>query len=154
MESCIQTFLDFARPPRSERRRTDLGDRIRRAVALIEGRARRQAVTLSVGLPAAPVLVEIDPEQIQQVLLNLLLNALDAMPGGGTIRLSVTRIPWPAGDGNGRPAVSQAVEVLIEDTGPGVAPHIRARLFEPFVSSKETGLGLGLSICNRLVEAH
>jgi two-component system sensor histidine kinase HydH len=154
METCIQTFLDFARPPRSERRRTDLGDRIRRALALIEGRARRQNVAPSVTLPPAPVLVEIDPEQIQQVLLNLLLNALDAMPGGGTVRLTVARVPWSSDAVNGRAGLNHAVEVRIQDTGSGIAPQIRARLFEPFVSSKETGLGLGLSICKRLVEAH
>ncbi len=153
MESCIQTFLDFARPPRAERRRTDLNDRIRRAVALVEGRARRQGVALAVDLPPAPVSLEIDPEQIQQVLLNLLLNALDAMPGGGTVRLSVARTHWPL-DGNGHPPGTSAIEIRIQDTGPGIAPHIRQRLFEPFVSSKETGLGLGLSICKRLIEAH
>jgi signal transduction histidine kinase len=154
MESCIQTFLDFARPPRSERRRTDLGDRIRRALALVEGRARRQGVALEVNLAPTPVLVEIDPEQIQQVLLNLLLNALDAMPGGGAVRLSVAAVPTRSADDNGHPDRERALEVRIQDTGPGIAPHIRARLFEPFVSSKETGLGLGLSICKRLVEAH
>jgi signal transduction histidine kinase len=154
MESCIQTFLDFARPPRCERRRTDLGDRIRRALALIEGRARRQKVELVCDLPPAPILVEIDPEQIQQVLLNLLLNALDAMPGGGVVRLSVSPVPWRSAGDNGHADLGQALEVRIQDTGPGIAPHIRARLFEPFVSSKETGLGLGLSICKRLVEAH
>jgi two-component system sensor histidine kinase HydH len=153
METCIQTFLDFARPPRAERRRTDLDDRIRRALALIEGRARRQGVALNVELPPAPVSLEIDPEQIQQVLLNLLLNALDAMPGGGAVRLSVSRASLSV-DGNGHTSEGPAVEVRIQDTGPGIAPHIRQRLFEPFVSSKETGLGLGLSICKRLIEAH
>jgi signal transduction histidine kinase len=153
MESCIQTFLDFARPPRAERRRTDLNDRIRRALALIEGRARRQGVSLNSDLPPAPVLLEIDPEQIQQVLLNLLLNTLDAMPGGGSVCLSVTRATQPA-DGNGQTPANPAIEVRLQDTGPGIAPHIHQRLFQPFVSSKETGLGLGLSICKRLIEAH
>jgi signal transduction histidine kinase len=153
METCIQTFLDFARPPRAERRRCDLNDRIRRALALVEGRARRQGVVLHADLPTESVLVDIDAEQIQQVLLNLLLNSLDAMPGGGTVRLAVTRSTWPA-DGNGHTSGLPALEVRIEDTGPGIAPHIRQRLFEPFVSSKETGLGLGLSICKRLIEAH
>jgi signal transduction histidine kinase len=153
MESCIQTFLDFARPPRAERRRTDLNDRVRRALALIEGRARRQGVSLNSDLPPAPVLLEIDPEQIQQVLLNLLLNALDAMPGGGSVCLSVTRATQPA-DGNGQTPANPAIEVRLQDTGPGIAPHIHQRLFQPFVSSKETGLGLGLSICKRLIEAH
>jgi signal transduction histidine kinase len=144
METCIQTFLDFARPPASERRRCDLVPVVRRALALAEVRARRQGVALSAELPPGPVELSIDAAQVQQVLLNLLLNALDALPGGGTVRVEV------------RPATPEepAVAVRVRDSGPGIAPRIRERLFEPFVSSKETGLGLGLSISRRLVEAH
>src|SRR3979409_2076441 len=76
------------------------------------------------------------------------------MPSGGTARLTVSRVPQTPGDGNGNGAGGQAVEVRIQDSGPGIAPSIRERLFEPFVSSKETGLGLGLSICKRLIDGH
>jgi signal transduction histidine kinase len=144
MEQCIQLFLDFARPPRSERRRTDLVGVVRRALALVEGRARRQNVVLRAEVPEGPLYLLIDPEQIHQVLVNLLLNALDALPRGGTASVRLVR---PAGSGG-------PVEVQVRDTGPGIAPRIRERLFEPFVSSKENGLGLGLSISKRLVEAH
>jgi signal transduction histidine kinase len=144
METCIQTFLDFARPPVSERHRRDLLPVVRRALTLAEVRARRQQVTLSATLPPGPVDLDIDAAQVQQVLLNLLLNALDALPQGGTIRVEV----WPA------TTEKPTVEVAVRDSGPGIAPRIRERLFEPFVSSKETGLGLGLSISRRLIEAH
>jgi two-component system sensor histidine kinase HydH len=140
MEQCIQMFLDFARPPRSERRRADLVEVIRRAIALVEGRARRQRVQVTTDLPSTAIYLFIDPEQIQQVVLNLLLNALDALPRGGTARIEVL--------------VGKEVQVRVSDTGPGIAPRIQERLFEPFVSSKETGVGLGLSICKRLIEAH
>lgn len=143
IEQCLQTFLDFARPPRCERRWADLLDVVRRAVTLVEGRAHHQKVTLTTQLPAGPVQLKIDPEQVHQVLVNLLLNALDALPRGGTIRLEV-----------GCRESAGVVEVRVRDTGPGILPSIRGRLFEPFVSSKETGLGLGLSICRRLIEAH
>jgi signal transduction histidine kinase len=146
MEQCIQTFLDLARPPRSERRQTDLAGVVRRSLLLVEGRAKRQKVAINVDLPPDPVSLEIDPEQIHQVLVNLLLNALDAQPRGGRIDVSVGRTKGPDG--------KAAVEVRVEDGGLGVIPRVRERLFEPFVSSKETGLGLGLSICKRLVEAH
>jgi two-component system, NtrC family, sensor histidine kinase HydH len=141
MEQCIQTFLDFARPPRSERRRSDLVAVLQRALLLVEGRMRRQKVSLDAELPSAPLFLDIDPEQIHQVVVNLLLNALDAMPRGGTLRVSLGR-------------KEGTVKVQVRDTGAGIAPRIRERLFEPFVSSKETGLGLGLSICKRLIEAH
>jgi two-component system sensor histidine kinase HydH len=146
MEQCIQMFLDFARPPRSERRRADLIEVIRRALALVEGRARRQKVSLTADLPREAVYLMIDPEQVRQVVVNLLLNSLDALPRGGTAHLEVLV-------GNGQSPFPR-VEVRVSDTGPGIAPRIRDRLFEPFVSSKETGMGLGLSICKRLIEAH
>jgi signal transduction histidine kinase len=143
METCIQTFLDFARPPTSERRRTDLLAVVRRSLALVEGRARRQHVTFKTDLPPGPVELMIDGEQIHQVLVNLMLNGLDAMPHGGELRLAVRRTDDPP-----------RVTVRIHDSGPGIAAPILARLFEPFVSGKETGLGLGLSISRRLIEAH
>jgi signal transduction histidine kinase len=141
MEKYIQTFLDFAKPPRSERRACDLLAVVRRAVSLVEGRARRQRVDVEQGAPAGDVRLNIDPEEIQQVLVNLLLNALDALPRGGSIRVEVE----PQGGG---------VEVRVSDNGPGIPPQVHDRLFEPFVTSKENGVGLGLSICKRLVEAH
>jgi signal transduction histidine kinase len=144
MEASIQTFLDFARPPHAERRRCDLLAVVRRSLALVEGRARRQGVRCQADLPPGPVEVDIDAEQIHQVLLNLLLNSLDFLPHGGEIRLEVR----PATPG------SPLATVTVRDTGPGLAPRVRERLFEPFVSGKETGLGLGLSISRRLVEAH
>lgn len=143
MEMCIQTFLDFARPPRTERRPTDLLAVIRRAVSLLDARARRQHVTIKTDLPPRPVELLIDAEQIHQVLVNLMLNSLDALPHGGDLRLDVRRLADPP-----------RVQVRLHDTGPGIPAAVLARLFEPFVSSKETGLGLGLSICRRLLEAH
>jgi signal transduction histidine kinase len=143
MEACIQSFLDFARPPSAERRRTDLLAVVHRAVALLEGRARRQNVTLKTDLPPGPLELLLDPEQIHQVLVNLILNALDAMPQGGELLVEVRPQTEPPG-----------VRVRLHDTGPGIPANVLARLFEPFVSSKETGLGLGLSICRRLLEAH
>jgi signal transduction histidine kinase len=141
MEQYIQIFLDFARPPRSERRQTDLLDVVRRGVALVEGRARRQKVTIELEFPDRPMLAALDPEQIQQVLVNLLLNALDALPRGGSVRVDVR-------------ADQRMITVRVRDNGPGVPAAVRDRLFEPFVTGKPDGVGLGLSICKRLIEAH
>src|SRR5438270_2084572 len=89
MEKYLPSFLDFARPPRSERRDSDLLAVVRRAAGLVEGRARRQEVAVELNLPAEEVRLRIDPEEIQQVLVNLLLNALDVLPRGGRIRIEV-----------------------------------------------------------------
>jgi signal transduction histidine kinase len=144
MELCIQAFLDYGRPPAAHRRRADLVEVVHRALALVEGRARRQKVELHVKLPPGPVELLIDPDQIHQVIVNLLLNALDVLPHGGTIQV---RVLMPSAD-------APYATVDVQDSGPGLPPHLRDRIFEPFVSGKETGLGLGLSICRRLVEDH
>jgi signal transduction histidine kinase len=142
MERCLRTFLDFARPPQPQRRPLDLAGVVERTFALISGRARKQQVTLQFTPPDTPILVEADGEQLQQLLVNLALNALDAMPRGGTleVRLETTS--------------SDTVELSVRDSGPGITAPMLSRLFEPFVSSKETGLGLGLVVSRRIAESH
>jgi signal transduction histidine kinase len=141
LEQTITTFLDFARPPRPDKKRVEVGGLVEQVVERIRARAELQGVTLGVDLPAHAY-VEADANQLQQVLYNLLFNALDAQPAGGAIRigLGVLRPGW--------------LELLLEDEGPGLPTQIRDRVFEPFVSTKETGMGLGLSICRRVVESH
>jgi len=158
IEHRIQTFLDLARPPRSERRQADLISLLRGSLSLVEGRAQKQKVNIMADLPEPPVSLLIDSEQINQVFVNLLLNALDALPRGGTIVVQVDlHEPEQGGSKNGAAGSADGrgqVTVRITDSGAGIAPRIQDRLFQPFVTSKETGMGLGLSICKRLVEAH
>jgi PAS domain S-box-containing protein len=142
MERSLQTFLDFARPPRPDRRRLDLADVVDRVVALVGGRARKQGIALRFLRPDGPARVDGDQDQLQQLVLNLVLNALDAMPHGGAVEVDL-RLPR---DGY--------TELLIRDTGPGIAPHILPKVFETFVSSKETGIGLGLPVSRRIAEDH
>ncbi len=141
MERTLQTFLDFARPPQPDRRPLLLNNVVHRVFALVNGRARKQAVTLRRQLQPK-VIVNADEDQIQQLLLNLVLNALDAMPDGGTIQVKVSA----SRDGQ--------VELAVDDTGPGIAAHILPSVFETFVSSKETGVGLGLPVSQRIAEDH
>lgn len=142
MEKCLQQFLDFARPPRPELRPTDLVLLLERTLALVAGRARKQQVTVDFVPPPAPVVVEADEDQIQQLLVNLVLNALDAMSEEGRIEVRVSRLQ---GD---------AVELEVSDTGPGIPADLFARLFDPFVSTKETGIGLGLAVSHRIAARH
>lgn len=140
MEASLQSFLDYARPPKAERRPTELVRVVRRAFDLLRPRAERQRVTLVLRADAA-VSVTADPAQLHQVLVNLGLNALDAMPAGGTLTVTV-RTP------------NRAADVEVADTGSGIPPDILPRLFQPFASGKDTGLGLGLVIAQRIAEDH
>jgi signal transduction histidine kinase len=143
LERLIQTFLDFARPPRLERRAFALGPVLEQTVGLVGARAERRGVRCTWAAPPEPVVLEADPGQVRQVLLNLLLNALDAVPAGGRIEVGLQVLP------------SEGTAVLtVADTGHGLPAELGEQIFEPFVSTKETGLGLGLPICRRLVEAH
>lgn len=142
LEQLIQHFLDFARPPEMLRQRVDLATLLEQTVRLVSPRAEQQRVVLRTERPGEPVLLDADASQLRQVLLNLLLNALDVLREGATLAVRVRR---PAAD-------SVIIEVI--DTGPGIPPGQEERIFEPFFSTKETGTGLGLAICRRIVAAH
>jgi two-component system sensor histidine kinase HydH len=138
-ERTLQTFLDFARPPKPDRKPLVLRDVINRVFSLIGGRARKQDVELrAVG---EAVTIAGDQDQLQQLLLNLFLNAMDAMPDGGTIEVETALRAGHA-------------EVIVRDSGPGIPVDVLPKVFETFVSSKETGVGLGLPVSLRIAEDH
>lgn len=142
MEKTLQTFLDFARPPQPERRLQNIATIIERVMALVAGRARKQQVSLQFLPPESLAQAEVDGDQIQQLVLNLVLNALDAMPQGGSLEVDLRR------------PLDGFLEIYVRDTGPGIAAHILPKVFESFVSSKETGVGLGLPLSRRIAEDH
>jgi two-component system, NtrC family, sensor histidine kinase HydH len=151
LERSTETFLDFARPAQLERRTFDLRTLISQILDLVSVRAQRQGVHLRCDLPddrAVPI--QADMGQIRQVLLNLLLNALDAVPEGGSVWLEVDVSDSTVHDGHARPGLT----LRVCDTGPGLPSELGPRIFEPFVGTKPTGIGLGLSICKRIVESH
>jgi two-component system sensor kinase FixL len=112
------------------------------ALALVGSRENGVGVQFAYAPEATPVLV--DRVQIQQVLINLMRNAMEAMEGCPERRLSVTTVLLDP----------ETVQVSVTDTGTGIAPEMNERLFEAFASTKSTGMGLGLSICRTIIEAH
>jgi two-component system, NtrC family, sensor histidine kinase HydH len=166
LEKLVDSFLDFARPSQPARTRLDAESLVRQVLQLIGGEARRRSVTIELKGPAHGVALDADPAQLRQVLLNLLLNAMDAAGEGG--RVTVELNPETAsGNGGSDPSLFAATDrslrrmsrqqyhqIDVYDNGPGIAAELRAKIFEPFVSSKETGLGLGLAVSRRIVEAH
>jgi signal transduction histidine kinase len=141
LEQTVRNFLDFARPPVARRARGDLREVVSQAVDLTRARARQQDVEIETDVPAGPVEADVDAGQLCTVLVNLCINALDVMPQGGKLTLSLRR----SADG---------LVLAVADTGPGIAAGMLGRLFTPFVSTKATGSGLGLSISRRIIREH
>jgi two-component system sensor histidine kinase HydH len=143
MNRVITDLLDFARPKPPRREPAHLGEIVTQALKLLAPDLEARAVTVARNeapdLPPVPV----DRDQLTQVILNLLLNALESMEGGGTIRIVLNRCGPPPG-----------VEIRIADTGIGIAEEDLLRVFEPFFSRKRKGSGLGLAIVHQIVEAH
>lgn len=132
-----------SRQPKVER--LDLVDLVHESLALLDWDLQRQAVPLALRLPDAAVAVQGDAVMLQQVLINLLRNALDA--------LRLDRPDAPLIDIELHVEAGRA-ELRVGDNGPGITPQTEARLFLPFSSTKPNGMGLGLSICRSLIEMH
>lgn len=141
MERTIQTCLDFAKRPQPHCANFDLREAVADAGRLVEGRLRRQQLELEVDLPDCSLSVFADRQQVHQVLVNLLLNAIESVPSRGRLGLAARR-------------TMDDVTVFVWDEGAGIQPQMRTEIFDPFVSTKATGTGLGLSISKQIVEDH
>ena len=141
----IRRLRSFVSKGETERRIQNLNQMVEEALALALVGARQRGVRASLELDDTLPPVLVDHVQIQQVVLNLVRNAIEAMEQVEQRELTV-----------GTRAVPEQgmAEVIIADTGPGIAPELADRLFQPFVTTKVTGMGLGLSICREIVEAH
>lgn len=140
----IRSLREFVSRGESRRRTENLPQLIEEASALALVGAKEKGVRVSFHLDPGVPSVWVDRVQIQQVLLNLFRNAVEAMEGAPRRELSVT-----AGAATG-----DVVEIVVADTGPGLDPAIASSLFQPFLTTKENGMGVGLSICRTIVEAH
>lgn len=133
----MQALLDLARPRAPLRETVALSEVVDTAVSFLEEKLRRRGIEVARNFEALPA-IKADAEKLQQLFLNLVLNAVDAMPGGGHLELAL------------RKTTDGRVEALVEDDGTGIAPEELGRIFDPFVTSKEAGRGSGLG----LVVAH
>ncbi|MGA2888046.1 MAG: ATP-binding protein [Terracidiphilus sp.] len=142
LKTIIGRFSDFSKMPKPELERFDARDAIERVRALYEAAGQHQEkIRFEVELSAQPMPLDADPELLHRALSNLVLNAMDAMPEGGTLTLSAK----PRGD---------QVEIRIADTGAGLAPEECERLFTPYYTTKQHGTGLGLAIVQSVVADH
>ena len=131
-------------PPRKDS--VDINEAIREVIELTRSEAVKTGVSVRTELADGLPLIEGDRVQLQQVILNLIVNAVQAM---GTVARRAARVAH-----HDRQTEPNGVLVAVKDSGPGLAPAVVERLFDPFYTTKPDGLGMGLSICRSIIEAH
>jgi two-component system, NtrC family, sensor histidine kinase HydH len=145
LSALVTRFLDFARPQHLDRTRQPVDKIVERALKAVAsqwtGPAIRVEREYAAGLPDVPL----DENFAEQVFINLAQNAYDAMVDGGTLRVTIAAVQRDRSDG---------VEVRFADNGPGVPMEMREQIFNPFVTTKQKGVGLGLSIVSKIVDDH
>ncbi len=145
LEAIVTRVLGFAQAPSSLHSRWALADIVADTLLLVRLKLTQSKVTVAVHAPAEPLVVDVHKGQIQQVVLNLVINAMHAMPDGGKITMAfATEI---------RPGAAVA-HLDISDTGTGVDASIRERIFDSFLSGRPDGTGLGLAIAKRILVSH
>ena len=143
LSATVNNVLHFHSLPEPERAPIDLGDLLNWARQFLAPLARQSRIEISVHNRLCGVLLFADRHRLEQVLLNLVLNAVRALPGGGWIEL-----------GGHRLAEGKAASIVVADTGPGIPAENLARIFEPGFSTRAGSPGLGLAVCRKIVEQH
>jgi signal transduction histidine kinase len=141
LDRVVETLADFSRPMNLDLREQDICQVIEQTVELSGAELNEHGVSIESDVPGVPVLVRVDAELIRQAFLNLLLNAMQAMPSGGVVRLSVRR--------DQRFAV-----VEIADNGTGIPASVLPRIFDLYFTTKTRGSGIGLAMTYRILQLH
>jgi signal transduction histidine kinase len=138
----LESFRDYASIEKLDLTATDIAALIKQTLDLIRPKAQQQGVQIVAHIPdGSPPLISVDATRMEQVLLNLAMNALDEMQEGGTLTLSVT-----GSDGQ--------ITLEVADTGRGIPDNVRARVFDPYFTTKNEGTGMGLAVCDKIVRQH
>ena len=167
LDRIVTSLLEYARPRTPELKPTPLGECVRKAVEASRSALGEARVSVEIDVAPRLAAVWLDPDLVHQVLLNVALNAVQAMPQGGTLRFEVRRVrrrPPPRGTGRraedqprgsrGGSGWIELQQVRIIDTGVGMPRGVLEKLFDPFFTTKATGTGLGLSIVQTIMQEH
>lgn len=146
IDRIVENFLEFARPPKLRLRECCLGDIINSVITLLEYRLRAYNVELHYDFQPDLPKVRVDADRIKEALVNLVINACEAMETGGRIVITETY--------EHHPKIGDVVAVTVSDSGPGIPEAIIDKVVTPFFTTKEEGSGLGLSIVTRIVREH
>jgi len=141
LERLVSTLLECARPRPPQMRPQDVHELIERAVELLQGQARKKGIELRRQFRAEPSVIRCDGQLLVQVFLNLVLNAVQMLPPQGLVVVSTAR-------------TVDGLRIEVADDGPGVAPEYRSRVFDPFFTTREGGIGLGLTVTHQIVATH
>jgi signal transduction histidine kinase len=142
LQHLTDEYLAFARPPRPAAAHQSLNAVAEELAHLVREEARRSGITVETRMSRDCPCAVVDPHQIKQAALNLVRNAMQAMPGGGRLSISTS----VEADGS--------VTLAVDDTGPGIPEELRCQIFEPFFTSKPQGTGLGLPLAAHIVRDH
>ncbi|OPY14290.1 MAG: Sensor protein ZraS [Syntrophus sp. PtaB.Bin138] len=145
LNGVMSQFLTYAKPYKYEKKEQRIEPVLDKIISLVEARKIADSVTIKKEMQEDLPAIKMDSEKIMQVILNLVFNAIEAMPEGGTLTLGAKRFERENSEG---------IEILVRDTGKGIAKEELKHIFKPFYTSKERGVGLGLAICNRIVRNH
>jgi len=159
LNGLLTDFFTYARPPKPRKKPTDIREIIAKVIPLLQSRAQNSSIVIDNRLGDNLPQVVLDPNQMQQVFLNLLLNALDAIPLQGRIEIAAEdigadRSVFDERRFTGLPNGVPYLLVRISDSGAGMTEEVLEKLFEPFFSTKTTGTGLGLAIVMRIMKEH
>jgi two-component system NtrC family sensor kinase len=139
----VKGLLDFARQTKPQRTQLEMNEIVEDVLALVRNQTVFKAITIEYDFDPQLPAIHADADQMRQVVLNIVLNAAEAMVQGGALRLSSRTA-----------AGERAIELRFADNGPGIPDDVKAKIFEPFFTTKRTGTGLGLSIAYGIVERH
>jgi len=146
IDSIVSNFLQFSRPQKLKQQKVSPSAVVDQTLELMRNRLQLYGVTVNLERRAPLPEIMADPEQLREALVNLLVNACEAMAGGGSLTIQEA-----AGEAEG---LGRVAIIRVSDTGPGIQETIQDQVFQPFFSTKEEGTGLGLSIANRIVKDH
>jgi signal transduction histidine kinase len=141
LNGLVTDFLLFGRPGQPNLRECDLGQIVERAVDHVWGMAEQKKAAIAARVPEQPLLAPVDPDMLRQVLLNLLLNAIDAVPPQGEIRVVLD-------------LGAKGPTIDVHNTGPAIPEEFQSRIFDPFFTTKDKGSGLGLANAYKIIESH
>lgn len=142
LNEIIDRFLIFARPKKLKTENVDINQILKNVIMLINKEAEDNDIIFKECLNEIPS-INVDVNQIEQVFLNIIINAVQAMPSGGNIKITTEYLN-----------ADDLVQISVEDFGEGIKSEDYDKIFEPFYTTKEKGTGLGLAICARIIENH